>query len=731
MTVQTFQIFFKNAFSFYVLRLVFLFVVLAILNKITVSVHVYTGMRILLWPAAGVSVAALLLWGYSMWPAVFFAAFVVNLTDGMDATKYFGSNLAATLGPMLAAYLCHRNTGFHNALDRFDDAVRLIIAAVFGGLVTALIGVPGFLLSGIGNLDYIFFLRYWASNTMGILLTAPLILVLSVPNRIERYQWKNIGQKEKAYLGLATIAVILLFTKFSGPIRLYFFFPLIFWPAMRFGQRGVALISFVLTNVVLFATVRGIGPFGSFAGGSEHIFYLLTFVMALQITGLIIAGSVAEREIVRIEEENELRKANAALERTLLELKDAKEAAESSSAAKSAFLANVSHEIRTPLGAVLGFSELVLTDGVSKDDRKKIFEIIKRNGLQLLNVINDILDLSKIEVGKFEIQKTVVTVADIIEDIKTTMGLEAERKDINLKVEIDPKIPKKIYTDPLRLRQVLLNIVGNSVKFTDRGWVAINVKVIIDSNGRTKLAFVVTDTGIGIPADKVKDLFSPFAQVDTSSTRRFGGTGLGLALSQRLAFALGGAVVLNKSTLGQGSEFMITIDPGDAEQIARCEKKMRAAAALQLDKVISRKNLANKRILLVEDNPDNQSLFSYYLRSVGAVLETAVNGVEALQKIHSGQYDAILMDLQMPELDGYETTKILRSEGYKKPIIALSAHAMKEVKERCLANGFDGYISKPVEKGDLIRAVAEFFPDSSPEDNQKMPAGSADISGGI
>lgn len=723
MTKNKIQLVFKTFFSFYFFRLAILFGLLVAMDVVSYNVHRYTGMRIQLWPAAGLALAALLIWGYSVWPAIFLASLAVNATGGDPNSIYFGTNVAKTVGPLLAAYLCHRDTGFHYSLDRFDDAVRLIIAAIFGGLVTALFGIQGFLFSGIANVDLVYFFQFWAAETMGMLLVAPLILVFYAPNIIERFQWKNIGQKEKATLGLAMMAVILLFTKLSGPIQLYFFFPLIFWPAMRLGQRGVTVVLFFLSSVVIFASVRGVGPFGSAQAGTENIFYLLIFGMALQTTGLIAAGAVAEREIERINEEAKLRKTNSALEKSMRELKEAKEAAESSSAAKSAFLANVSHEIRTPLGAVLGFSELTLTDGASPEERKKIYEIIKRNGMQLLNVINDILDLSKIEVGKFETQKTVVTVSDFIEDIKSTMGLEAEKKDLQLRLELEPNIPQKIFTDPLRLRQILMNIVGNAIKFTDRGSVEIKVKTIIDSNGMTKLAFLVKDTGIGIPADKVKELFAPFAQVDTSSTRRFGGTGLGLALSQRLAVALGGLIMLNKSTLGQGSEFLITIDPGDAVQIAKGERKLKEKVALQLENIISRKNLNDKKILLVEDNPDNQALFSYYIRSVGADLDLANNGVEAIQKIHDGQYDAVLMDLQMPELDGYEATKILRNEGYKKPIIALSAHAMKEVKERCLANGFDGYISKPVEKIELIRAVAEFFPEA-----EKKPAVKPDLS---
>lgn len=712
MTKNEFRLVVKTFFSFYFFRLAALFALLVAMDVLSFNIHRSTGLRIQLWPAAGIALAALLIWGYSVWPAIFLASLAVNISGGDLNLIYFGTHVAKTAGPLLAAYLCHRDTGFHYSLDRFDDAVRLIIAAVFGGLITALFGIRGFLFSGIANVDLIYFFQFWAAETMGILLVAPLVLVFYAPNLLDRFKWNNFGQKERATLGLSILAVIIFFTKFSGPIRMHFFFPLIFWSALRLGQRGVSIVSFLLSNVVIFASVKGIGPFGPAETGADNPFYLVIFVMVLQITGLIVAGAVAEREVERLKKEEMLLKANTALEKSLRDIKEAKEAAESSSAAKSAFLANVSHEIRTPLGAVLGFSELTLTNGVSLEERKKIYEIIKRNGQQLLNVINDILDLSKIEVGKFEMQKTVVLVSDFLEDIKTTMELEAEMKDLQLMLELEPNIPQKIFTDPLRLRQILLNIVGNAIKFTDKGSVEIKVRTIIDSNGLTKLAFLVKDTGIGIPADKVKELFVPFAQLDTSSTRRFGGTGLGLALSERLAVALGGAIVLNKSTLGQGSEFLITIDPGDAVQIAKCERKLKEKSALQLENIISRKNLNDKKILLVEDNPDNQALFSYYIRSIGANLDLANNGVEAIQKIHDGQYDAVLMDLQMPELDGYEATKILRNEGYKKPIIALSAHAMKEVKERCLASGFDGYISKPVEKNELIRAVAEFFPEA-------------------
>ncbi len=701
------QTFLRKYSSVYIFRVAFLFVVYVLVAKATLRINAFTGMEVIIWPAAGISLACILIWGYSVWPALFLAAIVLHLIHGDREITFIGPAIASTLGPMLAANIFSRR-GNHNALDRPRDVIRLLTAAFVGGLAGAFFAEPGILLSGYEKMDFINFIQYWVGDSMGMLMAAPLIMVFTSPMQIVKLEWQNLRQSEKIALAVGIAGVILLFTKLNAPIRLYFFFPLILWLALRLGQRGVTVATLVLSNIVIYATAVGLGPFNNPSTKPENEIYFFIFLATFHITGLLVAGVISERETERISKEQAMMLANSELEKTMLALKEAKEAAEASSTAKTAFLANVSHEIRTPLGAILGFSELILTQTVSEQERKKIYEIIKRNGGQLLNVINDILDLSKIEAGKFEMQKVTVLIDDILEDIRSTTDSEAVKKGITLRLTTESNVPKKIYTDPLRLRQILVNVVGNAMKFTDQGSVDIFVKSVIDKDGKNKIAFIVRDTGIGIPSDKVKDLFSPFTQVDFSSTRRFAGTGLGLSLSKRLAMALGGGVELVKTTLGQGSEFKVLIDPGDAVQIELSEKQLKTITMEQQQKNKRLPNLTHKKILLVDDSADNQSLFTYYMKSVGAEVEVANNGIEAIQKVHNGQYDIILMDLQMPEMDGYDATRTLRKEGYKKPIIALSAHAMKAVRERCLASGFDEYISKPIDRKSLVEVLKEF-----------------------
>lgn len=392
------------------------------------------------------------------------------------------------------------------------------------------------------------------------------------------------------------------------------------------------------------------------------------------------------------------------------ELHKAKEAAEVANATKSAFLANMSHEIRTPLGAVLGFSELLMNDDMTSSERLDSFEIIKRNGRLLSNIINDILDLSKVESGKIDIEKIDVPFSDIMKEISSVLNLEATEKGIELKVTSIGAVPNRIKTDPLRLRQILFNIVGNAIKFTSRGSVSVKVKLVPDAVGSTKLAFIVTDTGEGIYPEQVHRLFKPFTQADVSTTRKFGGTGLGLILSRKLANALGGDVVLTESSPGKGSTFTVTIDPGFSEEkiLFEAGETPSATNVWQLSKWEPKSTLNKLKILVVDDSLDNLMLIKKILRLAGATVETADNGREGVKKALSGDYSLILMDLQMPEMDGYEATRTLRAQGFKKPIIALTAHAMKEDYKRSLENGFDNHITKPIDNGALVKTLASY-----------------------
>lgn len=382
------------------------------------------------------------------------------------------------------------------------------------------------------------------------------------------------------------------------------------------------------------------------------------------------------------------------------ELKAAKDAAEEANATKSAFLANMSHEIRTPLGAVLGFSELLLDSHVAPEERSSAVEVIKRNGLVLSNIINDILDLSKVEAGKLEIDVSEFSFGDFVREMSALLGREAAAKGIELNIRWEGETPRQLRTDALRLRQILLNIVGNAIKFTNQGNVEVTIAMSeMDEAG--KLAFIIKDTGEGIRLDQVARLFTPFTQADPSTTRKFGGTGLGLVLSKKLAQALGGDVVLKNTEVGRGSTFIVTIDPNLAPGEGKTDDK-------PITKLKRKLSLSSRRILLVEDSLDNQTLIKAILNRAGAAVETANNGQEGVEKAISGNFSVILMDLQMPIMDGYQATKLLRERGFKKPIVALTAHAMKEERQRSLRSGFNDHITKPIDQTALVKALAEY-----------------------
>ena len=385
------------------------------------------------------------------------------------------------------------------------------------------------------------------------------------------------------------------------------------------------------------------------------------------------------------------------------ELKKAKELAEIANETKSSFLANMSHEIRTPLGAVLGFSEIILNNEISESQKKNIAGALKRNGQLLSAVINDILDLSKVEAGKLEIEKVQVNFDVIIKDIEALLDLKATEKGIRLNLHADNDIPLSFETDPVRLRQILLNIIGNAIKFTRVGEVNVHVKLEGHALDKTKkLAFVVQDTGIGMTLKQSEKIFAPFSQADISTTRKFGGSGLGLILSKKLAIELGGDVVLNSSVLNQGSTFTVTIDTGLAVQgEIKSYKTENSAQTTEIEQF----NFSHLKILLVEDSLDNQFIITHFLKNTGVDLRTVNNGQECVDVALKEHFDLILLDLQMPIMGGFEAIKILNEKHYKGPIVALTAHAMKEDRKQCLKAGFKDHLSKPVNRQSLLKAI--------------------------
>jgi signal transduction histidine kinase/CheY-like chemotaxis protein len=398
-----------------------------------------------------------------------------------------------------------------------------------------------------------------------------------------------------------------------------------------------------------------------------------------------------------------------------------KEAAAAADRAKSEFLANMSHEIRTPMTAILGFTD-ILTQGVTDPERIKTASIVKRNGEHLLDIINDILDLAKLDAGQVDVVRESCSPSQIVTDVATLMQVRAAAKKLELKVEFDGKIPETIQSSPLRLRQILINLVGNAVKFTETGTVQLVTRLIRDENGRPKMQFDVIDTGVGISQENISKLFHPFTQVDSSRTKTIEGTGLGLAISRRLANMLGGDIGV-ASVAGQGSTFSATAETGPLEGVKMLEPREASQASAATSAPAAAKAPRPKlqgRILLVEDGPDNQRLISFFLRRAGAEVTLADNGIVAMEIIqeamrNSGSrealgsappFDLILMDMQMPLMDGYEVTQRLRAMGYRLPIVALTAYAMSTDRQKCLDAGCDDYATKPISEAILLQTLA-------------------------
>jgi signal transduction histidine kinase/CheY-like chemotaxis protein len=409
------------------------------------------------------------------------------------------------------------------------------------------------------------------------------------------------------------------------------------------------------------------------------------------------------------EEKINLENTQRAVLNILEDYSEAKEKAEESTKLKEAFLANMSHEIRTPMNAIIGFSD-ILSKGKLEEKEKEYIRIIKSAGENLLTIINDILDISKIEAGMMTFEEHTFSVKDIFKSLNVMLMGKAKEKNLELVFSCDEDVPESLLGDPTRLTQIIINLAGNAIKFTPKGEINVRARVLGKENENTLLEFSVKDSGIGIPKDKIQHIFERFRQAESHTTRKYGGTGLGLSIAKQLVELQGGKLSV-KSELKVGSTFIFCIPyKKSIEVIPEAEDN---------GEQFNMEKLRKLNILLVEDNQLNVKLILSLFSEYGLELQVAENGSIGIEKLRETHFDIVLMDMEMPVMNGYEAATIIRNEMKNAiPIIAMTAHAMAGEKERCLSLGMNDYISKPINANQLFEKIYDLTLNSQTNDNR-------------
>ncbi|MCC5831081.1 MAG: PAS domain S-box protein [Phycisphaeraceae bacterium] len=435
-----------------------------------------------------------------------------------------------------------------------------------------------------------------------------------------------------------------------------------------------------------------------------------------RVTAVPLQVDHAQHMLVIIQDQTETLRRQRALDDSQARLKTALLQAQEANRAKSEFLANMSHEIRTPMTAILGFSSLLRASDLDRQRLDECIDAIDRNGRHLVELINGILDLSRIEVGRVQLDIEPLSPVQLTRELVAGMRTHADAKGLDLSIACHGPLPERIESDSLRFRQIVLNLLSNAIKFTERGSVQVNLRTEDGrrETGGPSLVIEVQDTGIGIPESNMPRLFDPFEQVDASTTRKYGGTGLGLALSRQFARLLGGEITVS-SVPGSGSRFTFKLPVGDGRMVDA--RDLGETAQVQSTKAMTTLTSTQPltgRVLVVEDGPDNQRLIKHLLTKAGLTVALADNGRIGMDSALAAEaeghpFDLILMDMQMPEMDGYQATRALKLKGLPTPIIALTAHAMKGDREACLKAGCDDYLTKPIDRGALRAAIAKWL----------------------
>ncbi|MEI6708794.1 MAG: MASE1 domain-containing protein [Methylococcales bacterium] len=648
------------------------------------------------YPSSGLALAALLINGKRYCGGIFLGAFLTNaLISGVPLPSAAINGIGSMCAALCGVWILNYRGKFDVNLRTLRDYLYLVFWA--GGIscgVAALIGCTSLLIFGIIDSESYSknLLSWWMGDELGIVLVTPLILVLSHSKKIP----VNLENATEALLlvGLTFLTGQVVFLNwFHNSIgqvaRGYWLFLFVTWVAVRLGTRGIVIVVTITAIQALVGAVNGVGFFADDMT-KTHLANYWFYIITLSVVGMALATYVGER----IQAAQELQQYHVHLEKLVekrtAQLNKAKEAAEAANIAKSTFIATMSHELRTPLNAILGFSELMSEDETASESQKYTLGIINRSGVHLLGMINDVLDISKIEAGHFELDNQAFDLLKLLQELGDLIRARAESQGLSFRVEIAEDIPQFIRSDSGKLRQVLINLLGNAIKFTQQGGVLLRIySHALSTDTMTMLHIEVIDSGVGIPEDQQAVLFQPFVQL-TQENSAAKGTGLGLAISKSLVELMGGRVSVN-SIVSVGSTFRIELPVAIADVEAITVKEYCAAV----------KNIAPDqplwRLLVVDDNPDNRLLLVTILTGVGFQVREAENGQQAINVFEQWHPHLIWMDMRMPVMDGYQATTNIRqlADGDKVKIIALTASVFKEQHESIISAGCDTVLYKP------------------------------------
>ncbi|MBW4587046.1 MASE1 domain-containing protein [Aetokthonos hydrillicola Thurmond2011] len=650
-----------------------------------------------IWPTTGIYLGTILVFGYRIWLPILLSELIANFL--IFYPNNFISSIFISLidlsDPLMMAVLINRFIGRRNLLERAQDVFKFVVLIVPYPLISSTVAIGILCLSGSTPwAEYGNVWRAWLTAVLaGTLIVTPVVLAwLLKPKQEPRFQKQQIIEFALLLFALIVVSRIAFWGGF--PVE-YMMIPLLLWSAFRFGQRETTLLVIIISAIAVFGTARG---FGSFAKESvyESLLLLQSFICVVALTTFVLSAVLNENRKARVKLKQAKDELEQRVEERTAELKAAKILADSASQAKSEFLANMSHELRTPLNGILGYAQILQRSQTLTQKEHKGIDIIYQCASHLLTLINDILDLSKIEAGKMELHPQDFPFPNFLQGVVEICRIRSQQKGIDFIYQPSQQIPRNIHADEKRLRQVLINLLGNAIKFTERGGVTFKVDVVGDrQQNLPRVRFEIADTGIGMTPQQLEKIFRPFEQVG-SVEQQVEGTGLGLSISQKVVTLMNSTISV-ESQYNKGSVFWFEVELDETQEWTPVSKITPKSTIVSFQG-------ETKRILVVDDRWENRSVVTNLLEPIGFEIFEAGNGEEGLKQATKFLPDLIITDLAMPVMDGLAMTQHLRQSKELQNVIIISSSAsvFHMDRQKALDAGCNDFLPKPIQAQELL-----------------------------